>query len=101
MFALFISNRAVPEVLASVAFPVHQYYPTGSKKTDPNDIACRQALTIVLNEVIYVFNVSAGEVEGERNGLGEYPQMQLLVINIINIIGLIIVMRWIATSKGN
>lgn len=32
-----------PRFFTSSAFPVHQYYPTGLKKTDPNDPVCRMA----------------------------------------------------------
>eukprot|EP00040_Diaphanoeca_grandis_P000940 m.16958 g.16958 ORF g.16958 m.16958 type:complete len:332 (+) comp11283_c0_seq1:231-1226(+) len=34
----------------SSAFPVHQYYPTGVKKTDPNDPVCRMAFHKVLKQ---------------------------------------------------
>lgn len=39
-----------PRLFTSSAFPVHQYYPTGVKKTDPNDTACRMAFHRVLKQ---------------------------------------------------
>lgn len=53
MFALL--DAATPSgtparMFTSQPFPVHQYYPTGSKKTDPNEAACRLALLRVLKQ---------------------------------------------------
>lgn len=39
-----------PRFFTSSAFPVHQYYPTGLKKTDPNDPVCRMAFHRVLKQ---------------------------------------------------
>lgn len=52
MFALLGDSvgGGAPRIFTSLAFPVHQYYPTGSKKTDPNDVACRLALHSVLKQ---------------------------------------------------
>jgi len=38
------------QFFTSNAFPVHQYYPTGVKKTDPNDPVCRVAFHKVLKQ---------------------------------------------------
>lgn len=39
-----------PRFFTSTAFPVHQYYPTGLKKTDPNEATCRAAFHRVLKQ---------------------------------------------------
>eukprot|EP00037_Helgoeca_nana_P006065 m.56312 g.56312 ORF g.56312 m.56312 type:complete len:304 (-) comp16955_c0_seq1:200-1111(-) len=48
MFALLTESDSVTQLFTSNSFPVHQYYPTGVKKTDPNDAACRTAFHKVL-----------------------------------------------------
>eukprot|EP00038_Savillea_parva_P006181 m.162184 g.162184 ORF g.162184 m.162184 type:complete len:325 (-) comp12155_c0_seq1:374-1348(-) len=48
MFALLTETDGVTQLFTSNSFPVHQYYPTGVKKTDPNDAACRDAFHKVL-----------------------------------------------------
>jgi len=49
MFALVCeSPDGQPMLYSSNAFPVHQYYPTGVKKTDPNEANCHEAFLRVL-----------------------------------------------------
>jgi hypothetical protein len=48
MFALLSEADGVTQLFTSSSFPVHQYYPTGVKKTDPNDATCRNAFHKVL-----------------------------------------------------
>eukprot|EP00035_Acanthoeca_spectabilis_P035261 m.33367 g.33367 ORF g.33367 m.33367 type:complete len:349 (+) comp7184_c0_seq2:7171-8217(+) len=48
MFALLTETDGMTQLFTSNSFPVHQYYPTGVKKTDPNDAACRAAFHKVL-----------------------------------------------------
>ena len=49
MFALVMVGANGPaKIFPSHAFPVHQYYPTGPKKTNPNEAACRSAFYRVL-----------------------------------------------------
>mmetsp|Transcript_58691 Transcript_58691/g.81415 ORF Transcript_58691/g.81415 Transcript_58691/m.81415 type:complete len:304 (-) Transcript_58691:161-1072(-) len=48
MFALLTEADGMTQLFTSNSFPVHQYYPTGVKKTDPNDAACRAAFHKVL-----------------------------------------------------
>lgn len=49
MFALAMVGANGPaKIFPSHAFPVHQYYPTGPKKTNPNEAACRSAFYRVL-----------------------------------------------------
>lgn len=48
MFALLTECDGLPQLFTSNSFPVHQYYPTGVKKTDPNDPACRASFHKVL-----------------------------------------------------
>lgn len=50
MFALLHEYQGAPLLFTSDSFPVHQYYPTGPKKTDPNDTACRLAFHKVLKQ---------------------------------------------------
>lgn len=48
MFALLTEFDGMMQLFTSESFPVHQYYPTGVKKTDPNDAACYEAFRKVL-----------------------------------------------------
>jgi len=48
MFGLLTERDGVSSLFTSASFPVHQYYPTGAKKTDPNETACRAAFHKVL-----------------------------------------------------
>lgn len=50
MFALLIEHHGITQLFTSDSFPVHQYYPTGVKKTDPNDAACRIAFQKVCKQ---------------------------------------------------
>lgn len=50
MFALLHEHQGQTLLFTSDSFPVHQYYPTGPKKTDPNDTACRVAFHKVLKQ---------------------------------------------------
>eukprot|EP00041_Stephanoeca_diplocostata_P024139 m.604306 g.604306 ORF g.604306 m.604306 type:complete len:460 (-) comp22459_c0_seq4:3556-4935(-) len=50
MFALLHEHQGQTMLFTSDSFPVHQYYPTGPKKTDPNDTACRVAFHKVLKQ---------------------------------------------------
>jgi len=45
----------------SNAFPVHQYYPTGPKKTDPNESACRASFYRVLKQAPSTTNLESNE----------------------------------------
>lgn len=48
MFACLTEADGMTQLFTSSSFPVHQYYPTGVKKTDPNDAGCRAAFHKVL-----------------------------------------------------
>lgn len=51
MFALYVHEAdGSASTFTSDAFPVHQYYPTGTKRTDPNEAACYAELHALLKQ---------------------------------------------------